>query len=310
MADILDLVTGKLQKLALDWLSLAALSSFLVYLFGYLSLRFHLTAFGITGEAAVLDERYLFAGSKFLIYLFTAIPIVVLLGLLATAVGWLFCYLPCRLLPTAVREKSGAYVARCWQTLRYDCSSSRLALAGIVLSVVLIQLVMRRCLVFSNLLVRDSLPGPAWLQSLLLDPSDGLRSLFFAGLVAGVSASGVLLFLALTRAGQTFGASLLIGLLALLIIVQVLLLPMNHGILITDLNVPRVSSVFAGDGKATLLDDGQEIWQIWEGKETLTFLVRDNRNGLERRLITLPRTAVARVEVNRFEPVLNLLFKP
>lgn len=314
MADILELITGKLNKLALDWISLAALSSFLVYLFGYLSLRFHLTAFGITAEAGVLDERYLFAGSRFLIYLFTAVPIVVLLGLLATALGWLLfylLYLPYRLLPAALRERISAYVVQRWQRLWHGWfSATELALAGIVLSVALIQFVMRRCLVFSNLLVRESLPEPVWLQSLLLDRSDGLRSLFFAGLVAGVGASGGLLFLALTRATQTVGSYLLITLLVFLITVQVLLLPVNHGILITDLTVPRVASVFFSDGKANLLDSDQEIWQVWEGQESLTFLVRDKRDGAERRtLLTLPRKEVVRIEISRFEPILGLLFE-
>ena len=172
MIDLWKQLTGKLEKMG-DWIYLAALCSFLVYLFGYLSLRFHLSAFGITAESAVLDERYLFAGSRFLVYLCTAIPIVVLLGLLAAAVGWLFFYLPYRLLPAALRERISAYVVQCWQPLRRWWSSPRLALAGIVLSVALIQFVMRRCLVFSNLLVRESLPGPVWLQSLLLDQYDG-----------------------------------------------------------------------------------------------------------------------------------------
>jgi hypothetical protein len=302
--DLGQILGNILKALTAGWASFAALGSFLVYLFGYLSLRFHLTAFGITTELAVLDERYLFAGFRFLVYLCTAVPIIVLLGLLAVAVGWLLFYLPYRVLPAFMQERISVYLAQRWQTLKHWWSPpTRLALAGIVLSVALIQFVMRECFVFSNLLVRESLPGPEWLKSLLLNEYDGFRSLFFAGLMAGVSISGGLLFLALTRATQTFGSRLLTALLDFLVAVQVLLLPVNHGILIADLTAPRVASVAFNTEKANLSDSSQDIWQIWEGQESLTFLVRDKRDvGKRRTLVTLPRKEVMRIEI-RNQPV-------
>jgi len=312
MTDLWQALADKLKVLTADWASFAALGSFLVYLFGYLSLRFHLTAFGITADLAVFDERYLFAGFRFLVYLCAAVPIVVLLGLLAAVVGWLLFYLPYRVLPAFVRERISAYLASRWQTFKHWWSSpTRLALGGIVLSVALIQFVMRRCFVFSNLLVRESLPGPEWLKSLLLNEYDGFRSLFFAGLIAGVSVSAILLFLALTRATQTFGSHLLTALLVFLVAVQILLLPVNHGTLIADKNVPRVAAVSFNAEQANLLDSSQEIWQIWEGQESLTFLVRDKQDAGKRpTLVILPRKEVVKIEVSRFDPILSILFHP
>jgi hypothetical protein len=60
------------------WALLTAVGSFVLYLFGYLTLRFRLSTFGIATDLAVLDERYLFAGAQFLVYFLTAIPIVLL----------------------------------------------------------------------------------------------------------------------------------------------------------------------------------------------------------------------------------------
>ena len=66
-------------ELAGSWAVISALGSFVLYLAGYLSLRFHLTVLGIGTDLNVFDERYLFSGAKFLIYLTTTLPICVLL---------------------------------------------------------------------------------------------------------------------------------------------------------------------------------------------------------------------------------------
>jgi hypothetical protein len=60
-------------KLAGNWASVTALGGFAVYFLGYLIVRFHLTVFGIGTDLSVVDERYLFAGAKFLVYLFSTV---------------------------------------------------------------------------------------------------------------------------------------------------------------------------------------------------------------------------------------------
>lgn len=310
MNDLWQMLDDRLKVLVTAGASFAAVGTFLIYLCGYLSLRFHLTAFGIESELAVFDERYLFAGSRFLIYLLTAAPIVVLLILLALG-GWgLFCYLPYRSLPASVREKSSAFLLCHWERFsRWWLPPGRLALAGVALSVALIQLVMRQACVFSNLLVQDALSGPGWLRALLLDGRDGMRSLFFAGLLTGVAISGGLLLLALSQQNQTLWSRVLIPLLTLLVIIQFLLLPVNHGVLIANRTVPRVAVFDKGNVK--LLADHTEVWQIWEGEKLLSFLVRDpQENGQRRLLITLPRDQVQRTEISRYDNILKTLFEP
>lgn len=307
MAEPWKSLSDYVKALISGWASFAALGSFLIYLFGYLSLRFHLTTFGIESELAVLDERYLFAGSRFMVYLATSVPSVILLGLLMAAVCWLFFYLPYRALPAKAQYRLEAFVTRKrGQIQRWWSSPLRLALAGIVFSVILIQFVMRRCFsLLDNLLVKNALPGPEWIQVLV--KNQDLQALYFSGLVAGVGISSAFLFLAMRSKVQTVCSRLMIGLLALLVAIQFLLLPVNHGILIAEKSVPRVSSLGGQEPAA----GERRIWLVWQGNEWVTFLVQDKEGLRERRtLLTVPRNQVERIEITHFDPILRILFDP
>ena len=80
MADLLHELNERVKALGGDWGKYTLVGSFLLYVVGYLTLRFHLTAIGIGTDLAVLDERYLFTGARFLVYLVSAVPSIVLLG--------------------------------------------------------------------------------------------------------------------------------------------------------------------------------------------------------------------------------------
>jgi hypothetical protein len=261
--------------------------SFALYVLGYLSLRFHLTSLGVGTDMAVLDERYVFTGARFFVYLVSTIPGLVLLALPAVAA----LYAISRLFPAGFRSRAFAW----WS------DPIRLALTGIIVSVLLIQLVMRQCFFFSNLLLAPQLPQePAWLAQLLLD--DGLMPLYFSALVAGCALPLALL---LTLRGElskaaTFARSLL----AFLVAVQLLLLPVNYGILIVDKALPRVSTI--ADKPVA---EGEEAWLVWEGKDGVTWLVRSKKgNGERRALVTVPRGDNKRIEITGYDRILPVLF--
>jgi len=302
MADVWKELGDKVKALAGNWATFTTLGGVGLYLLGYLSLRFHLTVLGIGTDLAVLDERYLFAGAKFLVYLVSSVPIVVLLVLVLVAV----IYLPYRiLLPAKIRTKVRAFVKSRWERIWTWCSNStRLALTGVVFSVMMIQLVMRQCFLLSNLLISPELPGPGWLRSLLLNDTSGWGSLYFPGLVAGTALTGGLLVVARGREGQTTVGYLLGGLLTFFVAVQLLLLPVNYGYLIVDKTMPRVARI-GNDA----IKEGQEAWLVWEGKEGVTYLVRDSKNGKNRRtLVTLPRKDIKKIEITGYDPILRVLF--
>ncbi len=287
MADPLQGLSDWIKTLAGDWSRYTVVGSFLLYLVGYLALRFHLTVIGIGTDLAVLDERYLFTGARFLVYLVSSVPNIVLVALPLALIAWAGC----KLLPERTCARLWAWVMQ----------PTRLAVFGIVFSVIMIQFVMRQCFVFNDLLLARGLPAePAWLVRLLLD--ERLMPLYFSSLVA--SCAVPLAILAALGKNEMPGgtAAFMKGLLAFLVTVQILLLPVNYGVLIADKALPRVAAL--GDKP---LGDGEDAWLVWEGKDGVTFLVRNQAQN-RRALVTLPRAEVKRTEILGFDRILPRLF--
>ncbi len=287
MGGLLRELNERIKAVGGDWTKYSVVGSFLLYVVGYLVLRFHLTAIGLGTDLAVLDERYLFTGARFLVYLVSAVPILVLVALPVVAAGWAVS----RLLPPAARAGAAAWLMH----------PARLTLFGVVFSVIMIQFVMRQCFVFSDLLLARDLPRePRWLVSLLLD--DRMMPLYFSLLVATCAVSLAILWALRTLETPGGPAAFARGLLAFLTAVQVLLLPINYGVLIVDKALPRVAALGAQP-----LAAGEDAWLAWEGKESVTFLVRRaDRN--RRALLTLPRADVKQTEILGFDRILPTLF--
>jgi hypothetical protein len=285
----LDTLRDKLIKLAASWTSYTAFGSFLLYVIGYLTLRFHLTALGAGTDLAVLDERYLFTGARCLVYLVSLVPIVVLLALILLGVF----YVPLRLVPERARVRLSA-------PLMVRAHPVRLTLAGIILSVLMIQVVMRQCFLYSNLLFAQSLPaGPSWLAPLMCN--QGLMSLFFSGLIAGTAIPAAILFRLYETSDERQSLKLLRGLLTFLVAVQVLLLPVNYGVLVVDKSLARVTAI-----GAEKLKQGQQAWLVWEGKDGVTYFQRSTQ-GNSRSLITVPRADVKETEITGYDPIVPVL---
>src|SRR5215211_7850350 len=139
MATLWEEIKSRLDALSASWASYIALGSFFLYLLGYLAIRFHLTALGIGTDLAVLDERYLFAGAKFIVYLFSTIPLVLLFAIPAVAVGGII-YLSYRRL-TKRWPKVGNVGRKLSQLWALWATPVSIAITGIVISVALIQIV-------------------------------------------------------------------------------------------------------------------------------------------------------------------------
>lgn len=285
MTDLLRDVGRGLSVVGGDWTKYSVLGSFVLYVFGYLAVRFHLSVIGIGTDLAVLDERYLFAGARFLVFVLSSIPSL----LLVLLPPLLVLLVVLKIQPTAAAGIRGLP----------DHRPLLLAVVGITVATIMIQFVMRQCFLLANLLVAPGLPAePQWLVRLLFDPP--LMTLYFMGLVlmCGVSI-GVLL--ALRRAAPVGFVGKARGLLVFLTLVQILLLPINYGVLIMDKAMPRVVTV-AGDP----LPSGETAWLVWEGKDGITFLVR--RADGQRVLQTFPRGDVKRTEIVAFDAIVPALF--
>jgi hypothetical protein len=126
--------------------------------------------------------------------------------------------------------------------------------------------------------------------------------LYFSLLVAGCAVPLAILWALRGTEASGGPTALARGLLAFLAAVQVLLLPINYGVLILDKALPRVAAL----GEKPLAD-GEEAWLVWEGKDGVTFLVR-NQARTRRTLVTLPRGDAKRTEILGFDRILPTLF--
>src|SRR4029079_6260369 len=124
VSGFLNQLDERVKTLAGDWTKYSVIASFVLYLVGYLALRFHLTAIGVGTDLAVLDERYLFTGARFIVYLVATVPAIVLLTLPAAILVWVMQ----RLAPERLRTAVCAQIIGPW----------RLLVLGILLAVAMI----------------------------------------------------------------------------------------------------------------------------------------------------------------------------
>lgn len=290
MSEMWNDFTDKLGMLAGKWTAYAAFGSFLLYLLGYLTLRFQLSTYGVASDLDIFDEKYLFAGCRFLIYLVSAVPNILIIILALALLG----YIPYRLVPVWLKERIAKWLSS------WYAAPLHLPLLGVVFALLFIQFVLRRSFAFGNLLVREQLPDE-WISSVLL-ASDGKLALYFSGLVAGTLLTGGILVYVLQRGTATTVVSrLFLGLLIFLFAVEFLLLPVNYGVLISTQQLPRVAELTATDKPA----QGQRHWLLWDTKDTTTFFVLGSQD--DRMIIVVPKKD-ALVRIVAYDDIFCVLF--
>ncbi len=303
MNDFWGDLAKRTQELGSHWTSYTVLGSFALYVLGYLTLRFHLTALGIGADLSVLDERYLFTGARFLIYLISSVPsLVFLVVLMVIPVCFLF-----RILPSSVRSRLfRLFSVHRASIMSWWLASDRLALTGIIFTLLMIQLVMRQCFLLSNLLLAEDLPtAPSWFRELLLAQTDGPMALYFSALLAGAAISLGIFYALRNLAGTNTHKPLLTTLFGFLLFVQLILIPVNYGILVVDKSMPRVTGLEAPG----TLQANEQAWLVWEGNDGKTFLLRKQRaEKYDKSLITLPRETVKKLEITGYDRIFEVLF--
>lgn len=291
MTEFWDKADEMLSSLAAKWTGYAAIGSFLLYVFGYLVLRFQLSVYGVATSVDAFDEKYLFAGCRFLVYLVSTIPSVLIIVLVLIAIG----YLPYRAMPADFKSRVAAGIAK------WTADPMRMTLVGIVFAALFIQFVLRMCFALvNNILLAKSLPD-LWITKVLL-AGEGRLALYFSGLVAGSFVTGAILFFVQRREeAQTGLGRGLVWLLGFLFAVEILFLPVNYGVLISSQSLPRVAEVTAD----TPPPDGSMSWLLWNSKDAMTYLVRDPAD--RRMLVTVPAKD-ARVRIMGYDNVICVLF--
>jgi hypothetical protein len=270
------------NKASEEYAAVSVFGAFLLYLSGYLSVRFHLTMLGVGTDLDVLDERYLFAGARFVTFTSAVVPVLVLLMLVAA--------IPLYAL-SAVRPIA-SWWPRVLRVLRTRVTPKRAALLGCVIATLSIQIVMRQCFGISDLLVGERHEA-GWIADLQA-AGPIARDLFFTAIVAATLATAAILRWTMKLQKEVTSAGALLPLLQLLLLIQVLLLPINYGTLIMDGELARVTAP-----PAVSASPGDPVWLVWETDKGKTYFVRGRPN----RLVTVPRAEVKREEIIGYDAI-------
>jgi len=286
-----------------------ALGSAVVYVLGYLALRYKLWALGIAIQLPLVDERYLFAGAVFLVNVATSIPRIVLAVAAFSLLLWL-CP-PTRNI-VSIRgpgsEKDRLGVAPPGWIAKLEERASEVTIVGIVLAALAIQFVTAHCFVFRNILLMEHLPEGSLLKPAITSTGYKLIQYYFDFLVAITLFLGVLFFLVAPRMLRGSAFAQLLGLiLGGLIAIQVLLLPVNYGLLVSYRKLPKVEI----SSHAAILREWDDYWLLWEGKkdEAVAFLaMRKTPACCRRTLLLVPRRDVSAITILRYEEIMPILF--
>jgi hypothetical protein len=301
MDDVWKLITEKLKVFREHWAIWSVIGTGALYLLGYLAIRFQLTMLGIGTGLDVLEAKYFFAGAKFTVYLLATLPSLVLLLLPVASIIWITI----KLFSTVARKRGNLFLDAALTRFReWWRNPLRLRVSGIIFSVLVIQFAMRQCFPFSNLLLARALPEPRWLQALLLESGDVRTALFFGGLTGAALVTAGFYAAARCLPTQGFVTAALEVLLALLLAVQVLLLPVNYSYFVANKSFPRVTAI--GTEK---IGTDRIAWLVWETDKTATFLVGSQTNLFEdRTLVTVPAKEIEKIQITAYDPLFQVLF--
>jgi len=300
-------ITRGVQTIGTHWASYTIVGSFFLYVSGYLVLRYHIWSLGIYVDISVIDERYVFAGVHYLIYVISLVPGFVLLIFIFILILPMPIYLLYRILPSSIRVKAGSFFIRQWQSfLSWWLVPNRLAWLGIFLSLLTIQIVMIKCIHLNNLLLKEH--EISWLTfpyGLFFEHNiDRAMSLYFHGLLGVALATASLLYVSINRPDQTTKSRIINSMFGSLVCVQLLLFPVNYGVLLENKTMPQVTGLHAPG----TLKPNEQAWRVWEGDESITFFLRKREGDRYlQSLITLPKKEIQSLEISGYDHISQII---
>lgn len=276
---------GSLSAKVKDFSTYAGVGTILLYFFGYLALRFHITALGIVTDLGVLDERYLFAGARFVVFLAFCLPLVTMIGVPAVLLA--------RLVSNRLRPVWKQRMAKEFRR------PAVLLWISLVLALTMIQTWMTACLYMLNLPLAGRLPGPPWLNELLTKHDSIDLTFFFIELLLSGAAVCWPVIAASRLPLDSHGLKALFSTAAILAVLTVLLIPVNFGMVLMPYSMQRTTAI----GKAPLAA-GQQGWLLWEGKEWMTYFVKSS-GGVS--VVAVPVKEIDRIEVKGSDSLFDVL---
>jgi ABC-type proline/glycine betaine transport system permease subunit len=278
----------------MDTKSIVLAGTTLLYFGGYLSLRFKLTALGVSTELGIFDERYLFAGASFLVYALSAVPSIALIVLFVYPVIVGVTHL-------VMRAKRGNEITlsdrfakqlRQWGGASSAKSTQWIAL---ITSILVIQVLLKQMFFVSNVAI-DGLPREHWLlYPLLLQGNEWLRALFYCLIVLHTAFVAVCTWAAYAHKGSARAFAVV---LTMFLVLQASMLPVVHGVFSAVQSVPRLD---ATQQKALA---SKNAWLLWEGKESYILLVGKLESLDGRELVTILKKDLAVLRIVGYDQVI------
>jgi len=261
------------------WALAIASGAALLYASGYLAVRFHLTALGVATDLSIVDERYLFAGAKFLIFSLTLIPTILLI---AAVVG-----LPFIVFRRVIKKKR-------WGQINIT-SRGVLAItaAGIL---IFVQFVLRHCFLITDVLLQ--VPVDDWIMTVFFLPG-GPEIYYTIALTVTILTVAVAIRIQKRHGNEDRVERALRVTILFLIGVEVFLLPITYGVMVMDKHFPRAAAPVAA------VESGEEAWLVWEGPNDRTYFIR-NSIGANRRLVTISIKKQDKLEVSGYDSISTL----
>jgi len=291
------------------WAPLITMGSVVLYFFGYLTLRFHLCSMNVTSDYQFIDERYLFAGVNFFLYLFLSIPIVVLLIFILICIVYIFCAsnkILLKIIAKLLPKNAQFYIQAKWEnSVSYLFGPLPLLCTIILLTFLFIQIVMRKVLLIKNISFLNSLPDDGLSGNLihLMMNSQNSSNNYFMGLIIVTGLTMTSWFYFKQIQFTQIKLKILHIFLGILILIQIILLPVSYGILINEKELPRISK-----NNFLPLKTTENAWLIWEGNKYMNFLVKDSQTN-QTKVLTVPRDTIKQLSVEGTDCVFGLVYK-
>lgn len=275
MPPVAEPVVTSLKSLVESRAGLAGLGTAVLYVLGYIVVRFRLQALGLVDvELSIVDERYIFAGFWFCLYLaMSACNLVFLLIPFIIAGLWLRDHMP---------PGPGGRL-RQW----FRRPDTRAAMA-FVFSLLVVQMVLRRCFDAGNLLYADRLPDSApWVNAVLDDPGGRLAKYYLSIVLLSCIPPAWLLWRLRYKTFARHGWLILSA--RTMLALQLFFLPATFGWLLADRQLPRILAV---EGKP--VPQNEQAWLLWQDRSIVVYLRRDST---ARSIVQMPRERAGTLEL-------------
>ncbi len=277
--------------------------TFILYVFGYLSLYITLTVFGANVDLFIIDDRYLFEGIRFFIFIFSLLPMIVFLVIVIFGIYSIAKFIIRKITSffemdfpkiRKLKYKIKLFISNILNKQLYICT------LALIVSTLIIQIIMRKAFGIDNIFFKNNNNDSIYYKIM----TDELYAIFyFIFLLISIFAVGIVVFSYAFRKYDDVISRSIAYVLTGMFIIQCLLLPINYGALVaTQRDLPRVASL----QRDKQLPPQEQAWLLWDGPAHITYLVRREKSHKHHcAIISISKENVDMVEIIGYDDLIE-----